>query len=242
MAILNKGTLVLLGCAIALGGAVLFIENRNGEQAEDTEPADSSLVSQPAEATGELMFPFSESEIESFTLLRPGETLSFSKDDEGFWQMTEPEVAEAEGGAIAFLLSQLTNRAVRSLSVDANSLDKYGLTDPDITVELVASGESYQFLAGDTDFTGDQRYVRAITPEAEETEDPTEEIPDTVEIHLVSGGITNAVNRPTAEWLVTPEAGSESDEEGVVEDPEAGLESDVNQPAVPEPASDDEES
>ena len=239
MAILNKGTLVLLGCAIALGGAVLFIENRNGEQAEDTAPADSSLVSQPAEATGELMFPFSESEIESFTLLRPSETLSFSKDDEGFWQMTEPEVAEAEGGAIAFLLNQLTSPAVRSLSVDADTLNKFGLAEPDIGIELMASGEPYQFIIGEADFTGDRRYVRAIDPEAEE---PAEETPNTVEIHLVSGGITSAVNRPTAEWLVTPEAGSESDEEGVVEDPEAGPESDVNQPAEPEPASDDEES
>lgn len=214
MAILNKGTLVLLGCAIALGGAVLFIENRNGKQAEDTDPADSSLVSQPAEATGELMFPFSESEIESFTLSRPGELLSFSKDDEGVWQMTEPEAAAAEGGAIAFLLSQTTSRAVRSLSVDADSLDKYGLAESDITVDLVASGESYQFLVGDADFTGDQRYVRAIVPEAEEeTEAIVEETPSTIEIHLVSGGITNAVERPTAEWLAISEDDDEPDGE-----------------------------
>lgn len=210
MAILNRGTLVLLGCAIALGGAVLFIENRGGGPAAQ-EADNGELVSQPAAAEGELMFPFAEADIESFTLSRPNETLAFSKDENGFWQMTGPQTAEAEGGAIAFLLSQLTSPAARSLFVKADTLDQFGLANPEVTINLVADGKPYQFLVGDTDFSGDRRYVQAIPQAGDnanarlETEDPAK----TVTIHLVSGGLTNAINRPTAEWLVAKETQSE---------------------------------
>lgn len=199
MAILSRRTLVLAGCAIALAGAVLLIESHSDKILDSATPeADSELVSDAAESTGELMFPFAEEDVERFTLSRPGETLAFDKDDNGFWQMTSPQVAEAEGGAIAFLLSQLTSTAMRSLEVAPDTLEKFGLADSAIKIELVAAGKPYQFLVGNADFTGDQRYVRAIAIEDADKEASAE----TVTIHLVSGGITNAVERPTAEWLV----------------------------------------
>lgn len=205
MAILNRGTLVLIGCAIALGGAVLLIENRDDTATDITEP-ETELASTSQE-TGEFMFPFAESDIESFTLSRPDEVLTFDKDEDGFWRMSAPQDAEAEGGAIAFLLNQLTSTAVRSLDVAPDTLERFNLITPEVTIDLVAEGQPYQFLIGDADFTGDQRYVRAIaTAEAEE------EDPETIDIHLVSGSITNAVERPTEEWLVSPEADDSSEE------------------------------
>ena len=214
MAILNRGTLVLAGCAIAFGGAVLLIESRPDSVADSsTLDTESELVDNAAEETGELMVPFAEADIESFTLTRPGETLAFRKDDNGFWQMSAPQVAEAEGGAIAFLLNQLTSVAMRSISVAPDTLEKFNLIEPEVSVELIADGKPYQFLLGGVDFTGDQRYVRAIDQEAEEAAaEEDEEATQTVDIHLVSGGITNAVDRPTEEWLVAPEADSESTE------------------------------
>ena len=204
MAILNRGTLVLAGCAIAFGGAVLLIENRPDNVADsDSLNDESALVNSPAE-TGELMFPFAEADIESFTLSRPGETLAFSKDENGFWQMSAPQVAEAEGGAIAFLLNQLTNVTARSLSIAPDTLEKFDLIEPDVSIDLIAEGKPYQLLLGGADFTGDQRYVRAVNPDEETTDTP-----ETINIHLVSGGITSAVDRPTEEWLVEPEANSE---------------------------------
>lgn len=199
MAILNRRTLVLAGCAIALAGAVLLIESRSDKTVDSAAPeADGTPVADVTKATGELMFPFSEEDVERFTLSRPGETLAFSKDSNGFWQMSAPQVAEAEGGAIAFLMNQLTSTAMRSLQVAPDTLEKFGLANPNITIELVAAGKPYQFLVGSADFTGDQRYVRAIAVEDADKEATA----DTVTIHLVSGGITNAVERPTAEWLV----------------------------------------
>ena len=209
MAILNRGTLVLVGCAIALGGAVLLLENRSDTAADPTNlETDSELVSE-AEDTGELMFPFAEEEIESFTLSRPDETLAFSKDEVGAWQMTAPQTAEAEGGAVAFLLNQLTSSAAQSFDVAPDTLERFGLVAPDVTIELVAAGESYEFLVGDSDFTGDQRYVRAIAlAEAENT------AAETIDVHLVSGGIANAVERPTEEWLVSEAETSEQTSDG----------------------------
>ncbi len=229
MAILNRGTLILAGCAIALGGAVLLIESRSDKTVETPSETDSELVADSAEATGDLMFAFAEEDIERFTLSRPGETLAFVKDDNGFWQMTSPQVGEAEGGAIAFLLSQLTSTAVRSLEVAPDTLEKFGLANSDITIELVAAGKPYQFLVGSADFTGDQRYVRAIAVEEAAATSSAE----TVDIHLVSGGIMNAVERPTAEWLVTvgdatsqPEESSSAPETAPDEtNPEAARES-----------------
>ena len=234
MAILNRGTLVLVGCAIALGGVVLLIENRDGGEQAAAPDAAGEVVSQPPEAEGELMFPFEEDAVESLTLSRPNETLAFEKGD-GFWQMTEPQQAEAEGGAIAFLLTQMLNPAVRSLSVNADTLDKFGLADPEVTVDLIAEGSDYQFLVGNTDFTGDQRYVRVILPEDTSPEDGSADAPDaapeTVTIHLVSGGLTSAINRPTAEWLIVSEEESDAEEPSTSESksPDAELE------AEPEP-------
>ena len=227
MAILNRGTLVLAGCAIAFGGAVLLIESRPDSVADSSRlDAESELVDNAAEETGELMVPFAEADIESFTLTRPGETLAFRKDDNGFWQMSAPQVAEAEGGAIAFLLNQLTSVAMRSISVAPDTLEKFDLIEPDVSIELIAEGKSYQFLVGSTDFTGDQRYVRAIN--SEDDSDAEEESTQTVDIHLVSGSLTNAVDRPTDEWVIAPEGESEpieddsdAEEQTETEEPEA---------------------
>ena len=204
MAILNRGTLILMGCAIAFGGAVLLLENRPKAENSASSDAESELVSNASQDTGKLMFPFAEADVESFKLSRPNETLTFSKDKDGFWQMSSPQVAPAEEGAIAFLLNQLTSTSARSLEVAPATLERFGLAEPEATIDLVANGQPYQFLVGDADFTGDRRYVRAIATAADEQAND-KKTAETVEIHLVSGSITNAVNRPTEEWLASAE-------------------------------------
>ena len=207
MAILNRGTLILMGCAIALGGAVLLLENRPETESASSN-VDSGLVSNDSQDTGKLLFAFAEADVESFTLSRPGETLAFIKDDNDFWQMTSPQSAEAEAGAIAFLLNQLTSTSVRSLEVAPGTLERFGLIEPEVSIELVAAGQPYEFLVGDADFTGEQRYVRAVP-----ADDAIAAADELIEIHLVPGSITNAVERPTEEWLVTPETAEGSSSE-----------------------------
>lgn len=258
MAVLNRKSIGLLVSAIALGSAVLLFENsQQSDRATDT-PSETALLGNE-EAEGELIFPFEEEAIARFTLERPTEngqteTLAFEKGEAGNWQMTEPETDEAEGGAIAFLLSQITGTAAQTLTVSPDQLEEFGLSDPEATVTLQADGKTYEFLLGGADFSGGKRYVRAIDPDA--NSDASDSEPESVTIHLIAGSIESAINRPAPEWLITaaaeteesvptaPAVAEESLEEGTVEDaspeddlPEAAVEEDT----VEDTSSEDDE-
>ncbi|MEL6855251.1 MAG: DUF4340 domain-containing protein, partial [Cyanobacteria bacterium J06607_13] len=222
---LNRGTLVLLVSAIALGGAVLLFENRQTDNVQVADPgatADSIVAGE--EGAGEKLFPFEEEDIEQFSLTRFAESeedteeLAFEKQDDGTWQMTMPRQAMAEGGAIAFLLSQLTSPASRTLTVEADTLEEFGLSDPEATIVLSVEGADYTFYLGGSDFSGDRRYAQAVGSEADTGEEPT------TTVHVLSGGIETAINRPTAEWLVveaSPEAEPAETESSEAESSEA---------------------
>jgi hypothetical protein len=205
MAILNRGTLLLLTGAIALGGSVLLLENQRGldpsvEQSAATPAADASEndSENAASISGEMIFPFAEAEVEQLSLKRPEGNIAFTKKAaEGIWEMSQPQKALAEEGAIAFLLNQLASPANQTLTIEPNTLANFGLADPAVTIDIVAKGNPYQLVVGTTAFTGDQRYVRVVEGSATPTEP--------VKIHVVSGSLTNAINRPTPEWLAAVE-------------------------------------
>lgn len=201
---LNRGTLLLLVSAIALGGGVLLFENR-GNVADSSEASD---------VQGEPLLPFEESEITQLDLNRSeGDSLAFFRDESGTWQMSAPETQVVEESAIAFLLSQLTRSSNRVISADSDSLSDFGLDDPTATITLEADAGTYQLLVGSADFGGNQRYVQVenLTEDVTDGDDTAEEeSPELkenglkeIEIHLVAGGITNAIERPTTEWLIT---------------------------------------
>ena len=222
---LNRGTLLLLVSAIALGGGVLLFENRGG----------SDRSNSVEEAQGEPLLPFEESAITQFTLNRADAgDLSFVRDESRTWQMSQPEDKTAESGAIAFLLSQLARPSSRVVTVDSNSLGDFGLDNPEATITLEAEDSAedskadqsiYRIIVGNASFGGDQRYVQVIdltgksdgdtseateAPSAPSTSDQADA--SQIEIHLVSGGIVDAIKRPTAEWLVVEETNPSSSE------------------------------
>ncbi|MEM9944825.1 MAG: DUF4340 domain-containing protein [Cyanobacteria bacterium P01_D01_bin.36] len=226
---LKRGTLLLLLSAIALGGAVLLLENKVGPSAST--PSGNEV----AETATEKVIPFEEEEIEAFSIVRSQqsegeavtedeaagkEVLSFQKNEDSGWQMIEPEGAIAEGGAIAFLLNQLTNPTAVPVSIDPNNLEEFGLATPEATIAVtVGSGApvEYQIQVGGLDFSQDKRYVQvteasAASSDSANVESEENEQTDTSEsdqanaelkVYAVSGSIINAVNRPTAEWLAT---------------------------------------
>lgn len=190
---LKRGTILLLVSAIALLGGVILLEgNRSLQDGDETTQATDAVL----RSDGEQMLPFAEEAVESLEVERAAETLAFEKTDEDTWRMVEPDQALAEPGVIAFLLNQITNPSAHTLTVEPDSLVEFGLDSPIATVSLIAEGESYQLAVGGKDFTGDQIYAQVIEPASSDAE-PAE----TVKIHLVSGGLDNAVNRPTSEWL-----------------------------------------
>lgn len=214
---LKRGTLLLLMGAIALGGGVLLLEHFQGQNTDQaTQDASTAAGNNISEGDGERLFSFEEEEIESFVINRGTDNVAFAKKDDDTWGMTKPEIGLAEGGAVAFLLSQLTNRAVKTLTIESvDKLSNFGLAEPNITVDLVAAGKSYQVMLGDSDFSGDKRYVRVVDDKARDSQAvsdaQTADTPEPMTIHVVSGSIVNAVNRPTSEWLTATEDNIEKD-------------------------------
>ena len=218
---LNRGTLLLLLIAIALGGGVLLFENRDGT--DRVENANETT----GEAQGKPLLPFEESAITQFSLSRPNANdLTFFKDESDVWRMSAPEENIAEGGAIAFLLDQIARPSNRVINTDSRSLVDFGLDDPEATITLEASSDAkapesknstYQLLVGDADFGGDQRYIQVINladepantlssdEETETDQSPDAEESSETEVHLVSGGIINAIERPEPDWISTEE-------------------------------------
>ncbi|MGC1305654.1 MAG: DUF4340 domain-containing protein [Phormidesmis sp.] len=204
---LNRTSILLLLGAIALTGGVLLLEGqRDRTEPETTTPGQPSTA---AATAGDPLFPFAEADVDSFIVERPDGLISFVKQADDTWTMTEPQSAPAEGGAVAFLLDQLTSTAIQTLSIDPATLSDFGLADPIATVELTADGGLHQFAVGNADYTGDKRYVQVIEADTPEETGAKEANPEeSVTIHVVSGGILNAVNRPTADWLMADDDSS----------------------------------
>ncbi|MGD1867423.1 MAG: hypothetical protein ACFB0D_22970 [Phormidesmis sp.] len=213
---LKRGTLLLMLSAIALGGAVLLLENQAGPQSEES-PNDATEA-----AASEKLFPFEEDEVEQFSVTRQQsdaaaegeETLSFVKNDEGTWQMSVPQEAMAEGGAIAFLLFQVATPDALPVFVNANNLEEFGLAEPESTVAITANGNEYLLHVGGLDFLGDKRYVEAIEePDDSATNQADADADEQTKIYAISGSIINAVNRPSADWLLVDDTSTAPEQE-----------------------------
>ena len=209
---LKRKTILLMVSAIALLGLVALIEgNRNVATNRPDAPTTST---DPLAQDGEPLFLFTEEAVDTLEVQRPENTLVFEKQDDDTWEMTAPEVAPAETGAIAFLLSQITNSSIHTLTADTSDLRDFGLQNPEATVTLTANRSTYQLTVGNDDFTGDQLYVRAEPPAREA------ETSEQIKIHVVSGSMRNAVNRPTQDWLLPNDA--EDPEPESTEETESG--------------------
>ncbi|NEP15565.1 MAG: DUF4340 domain-containing protein [Leptolyngbya sp. SIO4C1] len=195
---MQRSTWILLVVAIALGGGVLLYENQRGQEAGEATRTDA-------------IAPFEESAVQQLRIERSGETIAFEKDEAGDWRMTEPQQQPAEPAAIAYLLNILTNEPAQPISAAAADLEPFGLAEPAATLALTLTDEStYSLAVGDTDFSGNSRYVRPLTAEAPAD---TETVgAETVEVYLVSGGLSNGIERPLEEWLVADDAAEALDQ------------------------------
>lgn len=191
--------------AIALLGLVALIEGNRNVANNREENTTATSGSDALQGEGEPLFLFAEEDVDAVEVQRAEDALMFEKLEDGTWEMQAPEVALAENGAIAFLLSQITSPAVHTLTVGTSDLRDFGLQNPDATVTLTANSKTYTLTVGDDDFTGDKLYVKADPPAQAADE------PDQLKIHVVSGGMRNAVSRPTQDWLIAEDADTEVD-------------------------------
>jgi len=196
---LKRSTVALVGVALLLGAGVLIAESQRGNAPQTAE----------VDGTGNTIFPFEESAVTRLQVERGGETLVFEKDDEGNWQMVEPESSPAEPGAVAFLLSRLnTDSPLETVTMQPDEVEDFGLANPAGTVIVtLENGTEHRLLLGGEDFSGSARYA-VLDPE---TWPPTEDAAEEIAVLVVSQDVANGINRPVDEWKMPVEAVTEEE-------------------------------
>lgn len=177
---LQRSTGILLVVAIALATTVAILETQTGTSSDNSET----------------LYNFTEADISSLVIEKEDETLAFSK-IENTWEMSEPEKAPADPSSIAFLLNIITTEAIKeTIKTTKSDLDIYGLDEPFATITLRVDEESHRLSIGDEDFSGTSLYVMT----ADDSLDSK-----SLNIHLISNGLENGIERPINDWIATNE-------------------------------------
>lgn len=206
---LTRSTVALVAIALGLGLAVFVLERRPNESDDGPQP----------------LFSFEEADIEAVTIDKIEETLTFEREEDGTWQMLEPQTGPASEAAVVYLLNLLvTDESSRRLPIVASEAADFGLDAPlaEINVTL-GEDQAHQLILGDYNFSNQFIYALVDPPTKDS---PPESSPTTNDdagdraervVHLVSTNFDTAVNRPVEDWLdsadaaqTSPEASSES--------------------------------
>ncbi|MGF1571230.1 MAG: DUF4340 domain-containing protein [Nodosilinea sp.] len=190
---LQRSTIVLVGVALLLGAGVLIAESQRAKAPETTE---SSTASAP-------IFEFAETNVATLTVERNGEILVFQQDDQGGWQITQPELGPAEPGAVAFLLSRLnTDSPLQTVTIEPDQIADFGLDAPAGTATVtLKDGTKHTLILGGEDFSGSGHYAVADPPEWPPSRDGAASA-----VLVVTQDVANAINRPLAEWKMPVDA------------------------------------
>ena len=187
----QRSTLILVGAAFLLGAGVLIAESQRSQSPESTTQA---------EPRGSI-FTFEETDVATLTIDRGDETLIFERGDDSSWQMTAPDPALAEPGAVAFLLSRLTTDSpLQTVTMPAAQATDFGFTSPvGVVTVTLQDGTAHKLILGGPDFSGGADYVVVDPdpwPPAEGQDYP---------VLVVTRDVANGINRPLDEWKLPVE-------------------------------------
>ncbi|NEQ32230.1 MAG: DUF4340 domain-containing protein [Leptolyngbya sp. SIO4C5] len=189
---LQRSTVILVLVAAVLGGAVLISESQRSPDNPDA----------AAENQGDRLFEFAEADVQTLTVDTEDTTLRFERDQAGDWQMLEPEQAQAEPAAIAFLLNLLrTESAEQTITITPDEQADFGFDTPVATVEFtLEDGTAHTMVLGGEDFSGGAIYA-LVDPETV----PLPAEAEAVTVQVVPVDFINAVNRSVSEWQIATE-------------------------------------
>jgi hypothetical protein len=167
------------------------------------------------------------------------QTVAFKRDDEGFWQMTEPEAhPPKKPRSPSCSVASPPTACGKPLPSTTPIRKSLACKCPFATIELaLADGTTHRLVLGAADFSG-QNYYALIDPE---TLPLTQDMGD-VDVAIVTENIRNGVDRPLEEWqavIDTPAEAPDSSETPAPEDatdtvddadPEASNGSTANEP------------
>jgi hypothetical protein len=146
---IKKTTLLVLLCAIALGGAAYYFDWKKGNEAKP-----STDATKPA-------FSFQASDVTSLVLAHPGQPpIRFEKHD-GTWKIVDPIQTEADESTIDGIVDSVAGAEV--LQTEPGTPDRrraYGLDPSKVSLELqLRNGSKHTLLIGDKSFAGDSIYT-----------------------------------------------------------------------------------
>lgn len=145
-----RGLIIAVIVLCALGGTLYWSRSHK--------PADASLnlPKQP------VILKIDQAAITGLTVTKKGSpAVVLAKDSAGKWKITKPEPLRANQDAVTDLLSTLAPlNAERIIETSPADLDRYGLSDPDLTVDVVGkNGETHKLEIGDATPTGSSVYA-----------------------------------------------------------------------------------
>jgi Domain of unknown function (DUF4340) len=149
---IKKPTLIVLVCAVFLGGAVYYFQWRKSKNS-----------SAAAVDNGKPAFSLQSSDVADLAILHPGKTdepeIRLARQD-GNWDITQPIDTDADQSAINEITAGLASARVTQTEPDTpDRLKAYGLDSPRLELDFQAkSGTKHTILMGGKDFTGSYVY------------------------------------------------------------------------------------
>ena len=144
---MKKSTLIVVALAIALGAFVYFYDSKHS-----VAPATDEAFWKPA-------FAVSADQIAGLTLVSGTGKTVFAKQRKD-WQITQPVSTRADQTSISGIVSDLSSAKIRRSFAPTDSLSKYGLAQPAVTIDFrQKDGIEHTIRLGDKDFSGNVVYA-----------------------------------------------------------------------------------
>jgi hypothetical protein len=224
---IKRNTLLVLLCAVVLGGSVYYFDwKRNAGQ-------------EPAKDATKLAFSIQAPDITSLTLARPAQ-----KDEPAIhlekrgdtWQIVQPIATDADQPSVEGIVDGLASARVNQLEPGTpDRLKAYALDPPAISLEFqLKNGQRHMLLMGDKDFT--DVYVYSVVDGAKDvsllpgsllasSDKPLDKLRDRMVLHLSSTHVASfdlknrsgelAATKEKTEWKLTIPSGRLADETNV---------------------------
>ncbi len=198
---MKKSTLIVVVLAVALGAFVYFYDSKH------------SVAPPTEEASWRPAFAVSADQIVGLTLVSgTGKTVLAKQSKD--WRITQPVSTRADQTSIDGIVSDLSNAKIRRSFAPTDSLSKYGLAQPAVTIDFQQkSGAEHTIRLGDKDFSGNVVYALIdasknvdLLPVSllDETDKPLAQLRDRSLLELNNGEVTRiTIDSPSGTLAVT---------------------------------------
>ena len=198
---MKKSTLIVVIVAIALGAFVYFYDSKH------------SVAPPTDEASWKPAFAVKADQITGLTIASAAGKTVFAKQGTD-WQITHPVNTRADQASISGIVNDLSTAKIRRSFAPSDSLSKYGLAQPAVTIEFQQKGAAeHTVRLGDKDFSGSLVYALIdasknvdLLPVSllDEAGQPLSQLRDRSLLNLTSADITGiTIDNPSGTVAIT---------------------------------------